>query len=182
MKRKLIIMIPLLALIMVMVGCEQDDDEEIPVKLSFNMINSNGKQTNIFNIGEPIIFDLSIENVSSNTVPFIYNIHKNNGIEIGSDLFRVYDEKGNDYGVPWSGQFCLFTEPEGINAKSKFHLYCSWSGIDINNPFRCTYPLCKVEDNKPLPSGNYHCSFEISYKGDNNKITKILFTTNFKIR
>ena len=65
-------MIPLLALIMVMVGCEQDDDEDIPVKLSFNMINSNGKQTNIFNIGEPIIFDLSIENVSSNTVPFIY--------------------------------------------------------------------------------------------------------------
>lgn len=153
--------------------CSKDDTEKADIELSLTVLNLLGEPVSDFSKDDPIIFDFLIKNNSAKA--FIVNTDL-----LNDHLFRVFDENGNDYGVPWSGRFCYFSgDLFSINSHSELHLYCAWSGVNLNNKYRCVYPLCKEKDNEPLPEGNYYTSYIVprskdhsfTINGDRNKTT-----------
>ena len=81
--------------------CSKDDTEKADIELSLTVLNLLGEPVSDFSKDDPIIFDFLIKNNSAKA--FIVNTDL-----LNDHLFRVFDENGNDYGVPWSGRFCYY--------------------------------------------------------------------------
>ena len=122
----------------------------------------DGKETTTFKVGENILFDLEITNVTDSVVkigPFDPNI-------IRYDVFTVYTDDGKIIGSPtkiWDETAIMkyYCIQSGQALKWK----CTWLKDDNVQP---THPMIHADDLKPLPVGKYYTEFILN--GEKNMV------------
>lgn len=116
----------------------------------------DGKETTTFKVGENILFDLEITNVTDSVVkigPFDPNI-------IRYDVFTVYTDDGKIIGSPtkiWDETAIM--KYYCIQSGQALEWKCTWLKDDNMLP---TYPMIHADDIKPLPVGKYYTEFALS--------------------
>lgn len=162
-------------------GDENNRKEDV-VSLSFSLLDINGTPCNEFAYGDPIIFDLEIDNKKNKPIILFHSDKDAVDLQLGSDLFKVYSEEDKrEMGTPWSGMFCEYSlAPISLPASTQSHLYCSWFGVNEDNKYRCSYPLCKDADNVPLPKGSYFVRFSIECSQNAPRTSS--FSIPFKVK
>lgn len=159
-------------------GCEKENFN-FPVEFEFQLLDENGVPSTEFQEGQNFQFSLVIRNQSSKDIGYSPSF-------IGDDFFRIYridtSEGEVSMGKPYSSIFCEYIGGQFvIPAGDELRLEIPW----IPSEDFCCPPFCKVNNNSPLPKGNYKTfiegSFDFVYKGETTTITKrfeIFFTIN----
>ena len=164
-------------------GCsDNEDSNENEVEITFSLENENGELCTMFGLDDDIVFALDIGNKSSHE--FVLKQSFDGGdLILDIDCFRVYDMKGNDQGVPWTGMFPYYVlYPEGkalvIAPGDSQRIACSRHGHD-------TFPFCAATEMPQLEAGNYYTEFTVVYNrhpGDDKTRTRKTFRVDFQIR
>ncbi len=138
------------------------------VFMEFHLQNEQGDTTNIFSVGDDIIFDLIVYN--GKTTPLAYGLPELFGI----NTFRVYTSNMADCGIPWVYERDWDDKLRRLKPGGKLHFQCSWYGCS-NSPF--TFPAPKNNNTLQLNPGVYHTSAYIQFE----KSSELCVTLNFVI-
>lgn len=153
------------------------DDLASSILVELKLINSEGKVTTVFSYGENITFDMTLHNISDQTITLAETEL------LGKDLFRVYTKDEEDLGCPWDVTLvrALYPAPPcSIAAGETRSWSCKWKGlvetseglVDSDNldiPLSEIYNrtlFIQTKERDSLPRGEYYCQFDVYIVGD----------------
>ena len=166
-----------------LISCEKKDIEnDFPISLTYELLDSLKNPKTSFRYGEEIIFCFNITNNSDSLLYYETNF-------LGEEFFKVYKINNGvktAVGKSYKGVFCTY-----IPHPEFFVLPHSISGVaipwspDINK--NCYYPFCNLVSNPPLEKGEFFTGFSSKFKffTKNKEIEYVsdlkTFTIKFKI-
>ncbi len=179
MKMNILILIQLS--LIALLSCEKEDNKnDFPLSLSYELLDSLGNSKTTFSKGEEIIFSFKITNNSDSILYFETNF-------INEEFFKVYKIENGEkisMGRSFKGLYCYYVPTPA------FHILPGKSGgvaipwSPVNEHY---YPFCNLVQKPPLDVGDYFTGFESNFifYTKNKEIvynTDIMtFTINFKI-
>jgi len=175
-----------LGMMIVSMGCEDENFDNIPVDFEFRLINEQGNTSVNFSEGNNFWFSFLVINNSDKEL-FFQSI---NNIDTFFEVFKLGDDESPSepisYGKPYKAVFCEYLlSGYKIQSKDSLEIKVAWvpKGVEQESyPILCNFNF----DNEPLPAGNYRTSFissfNFSYKGKSIKIEEKSFNITFKIK
>lgn len=138
-------------------ACSSDDHNETEnIQIKLSLVNENGEETTVFNVGENIYFQIKIVNESDNMISIPGKSAPNGSIL--SDVFGIFSMNGDLIGTPYDSLSEYDTE---ILPHQSLTLTCCWL-MYPEKKAKDYYPFIVNKIKIPIEAGDYYTSCPLS--------------------